>query len=163
MTNERTVTLRRLSCIATALAAAALAVTASGAAAQNYPNRPVRLVVPFPPGGAVDTIARVITPALSERLREQIVVDNRGGANAIIGTDIVAKAPPDGYTLLIEPAGHAITPTVTKKLPYDTLKDLAAVGLIGNGAYVLVVHPGVPAKTVSEFIKFAKSKPGQLN
>jgi tripartite-type tricarboxylate transporter receptor subunit TctC len=145
------------------LLAAALSAFAFGAGAQSYPNRPVRLVVPFPPGGAVDTIARVVSPALSERLGQQIVIDNRGGANAIIGTDLVAKAAPDGYTLLIEPAGHAITPTVTKKLPYDTLKDLAAVGLIGNGSYVLVVHPGLPAKSVKEFIAVAKSRPGELN
>ena len=154
--------MRFRTCIAAALAAAAFAVTAD-AAEQSYPTRPVRLVVPFPPAGAVDTVARVVAPALSERLRQQIVIDNRGGANAIIGTDIVAKAPPDGYTLLIEPAGHAITPSVTKKLPYDTLKDLVAVGLIGNGAYVLVVNPGIPAKTVAEFVKYAKSKPGQIN
>ncbi|MCC6535426.1 MAG: tripartite tricarboxylate transporter substrate binding protein [Burkholderiales bacterium] len=146
-----------------ALLALAAVVTPASASAQSYPSRPVRLVVPFPPGGAVDTIARVIAPALSERLGQPIVIDNRGGANAIIGTDIAAKAPPDGYTLLIEPAGHAITPTVTKKLPYDTLKDLATVGLIGNGAYVLVISPGVPAKSVSEFIALAKAKAGQLN
>jgi tripartite-type tricarboxylate transporter receptor subunit TctC len=145
------------------LAALALAATATVASAQTYPTRPVRLVVPFPPGGAVDTIGRVVTPAFSERLGQPIVIDNRGGANAIIGTDIVTKAPPDGYTLLIVPAGHAITPTVTRKLPYDTLKDLAAVGFIGNGAYVLVINPGVPAKTVSEFVSFVKARPGKIN
>lgn len=145
--------------------AAALAMVAvvTGAGAQNYPNRPIRMVVPFPPGGAVDVIGRVVAPALSERLGQPLVIDNRGGANAIIGTDIVAKAAPDGYTLLIVPAGHAITPNVSRKLPYDTLKDLAAVGLVGNGAYVLVVHPGLPAKSVSEFVAHAKARPGKLN
>lgn len=146
-------------------AAAALAMVAAAtcAAAQNYPNRPIRMVVPFPPGGAVDVIGRVVAPALSERLGQQLVIDNRGGANAIIGTDITAKAAPDGYTLLIVPAGHAITPNVSRKLPYDTLKDLAAVGLVGNGAYVLVVHPGLPVKSVSEFVAHAKARPGKLN
>ncbi len=149
--------------LARGVVAAMLAGVAVGAVAQNYPNRPVRMVVPFPPGGAVDTITRVVAPALSERLGQPLVIDNRGGANAIIGTDIVAKAAPDGYTFLMVPAGHAITPTVTRKLPYDTLKDLAAVGLVGNGAYVLVVNPGLPVKTIGEFIAYAKTRPGKLN
>jgi tripartite-type tricarboxylate transporter receptor subunit TctC len=136
---------------------------AACATAQNYPNRPIRLVVPFPPGGAVDVIGRVVAPPLSERLGQALVVDNRGGANAIIGTDIAAKAAPDGYTLLIVPAGHAITPNVSRKLPYDTVKDLAAVGLVGNGAYVLVIHPGLPVKSVSEFVAYARARPGKLN
>lgn len=144
-------------------AAFAMVAAVTGVAAQNYPNRPIRMVVPFPPGGAVDVIGRVVAPALSERLGQQLVIDNRGGANAIIGTDIAAKAAPDGYTLLIVPAGHAITPNVSRKLPYDTLKDLAAVGLVGNGAYVLVVHPGLPAKSVGEFTAYAKARPGKLN
>lgn len=144
-------------------AALAMLAAATGAMAQNYPNRPIRMVVPFPPGGAVDVIGRVVAPALSERLGQQLVVDNRGGANAIIGTDIAAKAAPDGYTLLIVPAGHAITPNVSRKLPYDTLKDLAAVGLVGNGAYVLVIHPALPVKSVSDFVAYAKARPGKLN
>ena len=133
------------------------------AAAQWSPSRPVRLIVPFPPGGAVDTIGRIVASRLPERLGQQVVVDNRGGANAIIGTEITARATPDGHTILIVPSGHAITPSVTRKLPYDTLRDFAAVGLIGNGAYVLVVNPAVPAKSVSEFIALAKSRPGKLN
>jgi tripartite-type tricarboxylate transporter receptor subunit TctC len=128
-----------------------------------YPNKPVRLIVPFPPGGAVDVIGRIVSSRLSERLGQQVVVDNRGGANAIIGTELAAKAVPDGHTILIVPAGHAITPSVMRKLPYDTLKDFAAIGLIGNGAYVLVINPSVPAKTLGEFIALAKAKPGQLN
>jgi tripartite-type tricarboxylate transporter receptor subunit TctC len=132
-------------------------------AQQNYPARPVRLIVPFPPGGAVDVIGRIVAPRLSERLGQQVVVDNRGGANAIIGTEITARAAPDGYTILIVPAGHAITPSVARKLPYDSIKDFASIGLIGNGAYVLVVNPALPAKTVSEFVALAKTRPGQLN
>ncbi len=141
----------------------ALIAAITDASAQWSPNRPVRLIVPFPPGGAVDVIGRIVASRLPERLGQQLVVDNRGGANAIIGTDLAAKAVPDGHTLLIVPAGHAITPSVMRKLPYDTLKDFAAVGLIGNGAYVLVVNPAVPAKTVAEFIALAKARPGQIN
>ena len=140
-----------------------LAATVTDADAQWSPSRPVRLIVPFPPGGAVDVIGRIVASRLPERLGQQVVVDNRGGANAIIGTDLAAKAPPDGHTLLIVPAGHAITPSVMRKLPYDTLHDFAAIGLIGNGAYVLVVNPAVPAKTVGEFIALAKARPGQIN
>ncbi len=132
-------------------------------AQQNYPTRPVRLIVPFPPGGAVDVIGRIVASGLPERLGQPVVVDNRGGANAIIGTEITARAAPDGHTILIVPAGHAITPSVTRKLPYDSVKDFAAIGLIGNGAYVLVVNPSLPAKTVSEFVALAKTRPGQLN
>ncbi len=143
--------------------AAAFLLASSVVAQQTYPTKPVRLIVPFPPGGAVDSVGRIVSGRLGERLGQQVVVDNRGGANAIIGTEIAARAVPDGHTILIVPAGHAITPSVMRKLPYDTLKDFAAVGLIGNGAYVLVINPGVPAKSISEFIALAKARPGQLN
>jgi tripartite-type tricarboxylate transporter receptor subunit TctC len=132
-------------------------------AADWAPKRPVRLIVPFPPGGAVDSVARIIVVGLPERLGQQVVIDNRGGANAIIGSEIVARAVPDGQTLLIVPSGHAITPSVTKKLPYDSLRDFASIGLVGNGSYVLVVGPQVAAKTVGDFVALAKAKPGQLN
>jgi tripartite-type tricarboxylate transporter receptor subunit TctC len=144
--------------IACAIAGPSCAQSASG-----YPSKPVRLIVPFPPGGAVDVIGRIVSTRLGERLGQQVVVDNRGGANAIIGTEIAVRAVPDGHTLLIVPAGHAITPSVMRKMPYDTLNDLAAVGLIGNGAYVLVINPQVPARTIGDFIALAKAKPGQLN
>ncbi len=148
-----------------ACVAAAMLVGGSvqAAATANYPTRPVRLIVPFPPGGTVDVVARVVSPPLSERLGQPIVIDNRGGANAIIGTDLAAKAAPDGYTLLIVPAGHAINPNVTPKLPYDTVKDLVAIGLIGNGVYVLVINPNVPENSVKDFIAYLKSRPGQVN
>ncbi|HEV7820983.1 MAG TPA: tripartite tricarboxylate transporter substrate binding protein [Burkholderiales bacterium] len=139
-------------------------IFATAAVAQSpYPMKPVRMIVPFPPGGAVDVIGRIVATRLGERLGQNVVVDNRGGANAIIGTEIAVRAVPDGHTLLIVPAGHAITPSVMRKMPYDTLNDLAAIGLIGNGAYVLVVNPQVPARTIGEFIALAKAKPGQLN
>ncbi len=138
-------------------------VVCAQANAQWQPTRPVRLIAPFPPGGAVDVIGRIVASRLPERLGQQVVVDNRGGANAIIGTELAARAAPDGHTILIVPIGHSITPSVTKKLPYDTLKDFAPLGLIGNGAYVLVVNPSVPAKSVSEFIAHAKARAGGLN
>ncbi|HTD90894.1 MAG TPA: tripartite tricarboxylate transporter substrate binding protein [Burkholderiales bacterium] len=137
--------------------------TSLSAQAQWGPSRPVRLIVPFPPGGAVDVIARIVALRLPERLGQPVVVDNRGGANAIIGTELAAKAAPDGHTILVVPVGHSITPSVVRKLPYDTLKDFAPIGLIGNGAYVLVINPNVPAKSVSEFISLAKARPGQFN
>ena len=128
-----------------------------------FPVKPVRLIVPFPPGGAVDVIGRIVAVPLGERLGQQVVVDNRGGANAIIGTELAAKSVPDGHTILIVPAGHAITPLVTRKLPYETLNDFAPIGLIGNGAYVLVINPNIPAKTIGDFVALAKTRPGQLN
>jgi tripartite-type tricarboxylate transporter receptor subunit TctC len=145
-------------CCAVLLAFAATAA----AAAEWAPKRPVRMIVPFPPGGAVDTIGRIVATGLPERFGQQVVVDNRGGANAIIGTELAARAAPDGHTMLIVPAGHSITPSVTRKLPYDSVKDFAAIGLIGNSAYMLVVGPSV-AKTVKEFVALAKARPGQLN
>jgi tripartite-type tricarboxylate transporter receptor subunit TctC len=146
------------------LCAAFLAI-ASGVvtAAEWAPKRPVRLIVPFPPGGAVDSVARIAVLGLPERLGQQVVIDNRAGANGIIGSDLTAKAVPDGQTILIVPSAHAITPTVTRKLPYDTIKDFAPIGLVGNGAYVLVVGPSLPAKTVGDFVALAKTRPGQLN
>ena len=149
--------------VVTGLAVALAFVACANAQAQWSPNRPVRLIAPFPPGGAVDVIGRIVSSRLPERLGQQVVVDNRGGANAIIGTEIAAKAAPDGHTILIVPVGHSITPSVTRKLPYDTLKDFAPIGLIGNGAYVLVVNQGVAARSVSEFVTLLKSRPGQLN
>ena len=138
-------------------------VTTTSLAAEWAPKRPVRMIIPFPPGGAVDTIARIVATGLPERLGQQVVVDNRGGANAIIGTELTARAVPDGHTILVVPAGHAITPSVTRKLPYDSLKDFAPIGLVGNSAYMLVVGASLPAKSVKEFIALAKARPGQLN
>src|SRR3954470_11486400 len=130
------------------LASIAMILATAAVAKSPYPAKPVRMIVPFPPGGAVDVIGRIVAARLGERLGQNVVVDNRGGANAIIGTEIAVRAVPDGHTLLIVPAGHAITPSVMRKMRYDTLNDLAAVGLIGNGAYVLVVNPQVPARTI---------------
>lgn len=132
------------------------------AAGQQFPSRPVRLVVPYPPGGANDIVARLITPAMSEQLGQNVIVDNRGGGATIIGSEIVAKAAPDGYTMLIIAAGHAANPSLYPKLPYDTARDFAPVALIGDGAYVLVVHPTLGVSSASELIALAKSKPGGI-
>jgi tripartite-type tricarboxylate transporter receptor subunit TctC len=121
------------------------------------------MIVPFPPAGAVDAVARIIAARLPERLGQSVVVDNRGGAYAIIGTELTAKAAPDGHTIAVIAAGHAITPSVIRKLPYDPIKDFAAIGFIGSGAFVLVVNPVFSAKTVSEFVALAKARAGQLN
>ena len=145
------------------LGAVLLSIAASASLAAEWaPKRPVRMIVPFPPGGAVDTIGRIVATGLPEKFGQQVVVDNRGGANAIIGTELAARAAPDGHTMLIVPAGHSITPSVTRKLPYDSVKDFASIGMIGNSAYMLVVGPSV-AKTVKEFVALAKARPGQLN
>ncbi len=133
------------------------------AAAQTYPAKSIRLVVPFPPGGGTDLVARTVAQKMHETLGQQAIVDNRSGANGIIGTDLVAKAPADGYTVLITIASHAINPTLYSKLPYDTLKDLAPVSLLAQYPFVITVHPSVPAKTLKELIAFAKSRPGQLS
>ena len=142
------------------LTGAALAQTAAVAA---YPIRPVRLVVPFAPGGTNDVLGRVVGEKLSERLGQPFVIDNRAGANSVIGSEMVARANPDGYTLLIVSAGFAVNPTLSRKLPYDSERDFAPIGLVGGGPYLMVVHPSVPAKTVNEFIAWVKSRPGQVN
>ncbi len=134
----------------------------AAATAQSFPTRPVRLVVPYPPGGANDAVARLLSPKVTEQLGQQLVVDNRGGGNTIIGSELVAKAAPDGQTLLMVAAGHAVNPALYPKLPYDTARDFAQVVLIGDGAYVLVAHPSAGVATVTELIAAAKAKPGQI-
>ena len=131
--------------------------------AQAFPSKPLRLVVPFPPGAGTDMFARVLAHKLSETLGQPVVVDNRPGGGAIIGTDIVAKSPPDGYTLLLSTTSHAINPSVYSKLPYDTLRDFATVTQVATVPIVLVVHPSLPVTTAQELVAFARSRPGQLN
>ena len=133
------------------------------AAASDYPSKPVRVVVPFPPGGINDLLARLLGARLSERSGQQFVIDNRAGANTIVGTDLTAKSPPDGYTIMIVPGGHAINPSVYRQLPYDTLKDFRGVTFIGHSPYVLAVHPGLRVKNVAELIELAKRKPDQIS
>jgi tripartite-type tricarboxylate transporter receptor subunit TctC len=142
---------------------AVLALTAASAFAQNYPARPVRLVVAYAPGGSNDILARALAQKLGETWKQPVLVDNRPGGNTIIGTDLVANAPPDGYTLLVTPPSFVINPGLVKKLPYDSLRDFTPVSLLNINPQVLVVNPSVPAKNVKELIALAKSKPGVLN
>jgi len=130
---------------------------------QGYPDRPVRLIAPFPPGGAVDGISRTIAQPLSQSLGRPVLVENRAGAGGNVGAEVAAKAPPDGYTLfLCSTASHAFSPAVYRKLQYDPLRDFAPVSLIGRNTSMLVVHPSMPVKSVSEFIAFAKANPGKV-
>lgn len=136
----------------------------SPAIAQNYPSKPVRLVVPFPAGGATDVLARVISQKASEKLGQQLVVDNRPGAGGTIGSEQVAKATPDGYTLLIATGStHSINPIVNAKIPYNVERDFVPIALVANTASVLVVPTSLPVNNLKEFIALAKSKPGQMN
>lgn len=135
---------------------------ANTAYAQNYPTKPLRLIVPFPPGG-VDTVGRIVAQELSTQIAQPVVVDNRGGASGTIGASLVANARADGYTVLFSNISVAINVTLFAKLPYDTLKDFSPVSHIGRQPNLLVVHPGVAAKTVREFIALAKAQPGKLN
>jgi tripartite-type tricarboxylate transporter receptor subunit TctC len=130
----------------------------------RYPGKPLRVVVGFPPGGPVDLQARVILPKLSEALRQPIVVDNRAGADGAVGSEVVAKSAPDGYTLLYGNAGHVTNQILhTNKLPFDAIKDFAPAGLLTSSAFVLIAHPSLPVNSVSELIALAKSKPGTLS
>jgi tripartite-type tricarboxylate transporter receptor subunit TctC len=145
-------------------ALAALVVFSAGAFAQAYPNKPVRMIVGFPPGGGTDVVARVISAKLSEWWGQAVAVENKPGATGTIGADSVAKSAPDGYTLIMGHVNsHAIAPNLFKKLPYDAIKDFAAVSYVGYVPNVLAVHPSVPAKSVKELVALLKSKPGQLN
>src|SRR5476649_1326614 len=138
-------------------------VAASSAFAQNYPNKPIRLVLPYPPGGGTDVIARPLAQKLTESLGQQVIVDNRGGAGGNIGMEFVAKSVPDGYTLLFAlTAQYAVNPSLYPKLPYDPVKDYAPISLLANAPYLLVVHPSVPAKSVPQLIALVKARPGQL-
>jgi tripartite-type tricarboxylate transporter receptor subunit TctC len=139
-----------------------LAAFAVPAAAQSdYPNRPVRLIIPFPPGGSNDVVGRVIAQHLAEGLGKQVLVDNRGGAGGVIGTDAASHAAPDGYTILVISLAHAVNPWLYK-LPYDPIKAFTPIGIMGKGPNVLSVYPGLPVHNVKELIALAKSKPGDL-
>src|SRR5688572_13940340 len=148
-----------IACVAIALAADVGAQTASTRSGQAWPSRPIRLVVPFPPGGATDTNARAIAKEVENVLGQPLVIDNRGGANAIIGSDIVAKAAPDGYTLMHISVAFAINPSIYKKLPFDTSRDFTPITnpIVGQGS-LLAVNPSLPAKSVTELIALAKKQ-----
>jgi len=140
-----------------------LALFACFSFGQPYPSRPVRLIVPFPPGGSNDIVARMVATQLGERLGQQVVIDNRGGAGGVLGTDLAAKSPADGYTLLLISVAYAFGPALYRNLPYDPERAFAPVGILGSGAAALTVHPSLPVNTVQELIALAKAKPGTLN
>ena len=142
------------------LVLALLAATPLLAAAQGYPDRPVRFVVPYPPGGGTDVIARIVQHKFGTLLGQQIVIENKGGAGGSVGTETVAKAAPDGYTVLFTLSSHTINPAIFTKLSYDTLKDFEPVGLVASLPQILVAGPQFPANTVAEMTAMAKSKPG---
>jgi tripartite-type tricarboxylate transporter receptor subunit TctC len=153
-------TRRRLTCCLSAGLLATAAVTAS--AQQNYPNRPIRFITPYAPGGSTSYMARLVGQHYTERWGQNVIVDNRPGGNTIIGTETLAKSPPDGYTIMLVASTHAILSSLTKT-PYDPIKDFAPVASIGYAPQVLVLYPGVPANTVQELIAYAKANPGKLN
>ncbi len=142
---------------------AALFIAAGAASAQGYPTKPVRIVVPFAAGGAVDTLARIVSPKMGDVLHQPVIIDNRPGAGGNLGADVVAKSAPDGYTILLDTNGHAISPALYRKLPFDTEKDFASVSQLVATTLVLVATPSLPAKNVKELIALAKAQPGKLN
>lgn len=163
MQNRKLRTTRRT--IASAAALAFLAggfAVASGAWAQAYPVKPVRLVVAFPAGGGIDTVTRLLAPKLAEALGQPMVIENRVGASGNIGTDHVAKSAPDGYTVLMAYASHASNAALFEKLPYDTVRDFQPVSMIGAVPHVILVNPSLPVKTVPELIRLAKARPGDI-
>jgi tripartite-type tricarboxylate transporter receptor subunit TctC len=140
----------------------ALAAAAIPAAAQDYPNRPVRLIIPFPPGGSNDVVGRLVANQLSEKLGHKVFVDNRGGAGGVLGTEAAANAAPDGYTLLVVSIAHAVNPALYK-LNYDPIKSFAAISIMATGPNVLAVNPSLPVKNVKELVALAKEKPGSID
>ena len=146
------------------LAIAGALCASPAAIAQAYPTKPLKLVVPYPPGGSTDQLARAVADRLGQALGQPVIVENKPGANTIIGAETVAKAPPDGYTMFVgSSASLAVNPLLYEKLPYDPKRDFAGVSLLATSPLVMVVHPSLPAKTVKEFVELAKSKPGSLN
>ena len=140
-----------------------VALSPYATAADSYPSRPVRLIVPYAPGGNADLVGRLVADGLTTRLGAQFVVDNRPGASSIIGTELAVKAPPDGYTILLVASTFAVNPSLVPKLPYDSLRDLIAISLVAQTPQILVASSAVPARTVKELIALAKAKPGTLN
>ena len=143
-------------------AAVALIAANFAALAQNYPARTIRMVIPFAAGGNTDIIGRIFAPKMAEILGQQIIIDNRGGAGGAIGTEIVMRAPPDGYTLLMASAGHTINPSMIKKLPYDSVRDFTPMGIVADVPTAFVLHPSLPPKNLKEFVALAKVRPNDI-
>src|SRR5262245_37734036 len=146
-----------------AAGAAVLPAVSHIARAQAWPTRPVRMIAPFPAGQATDSIARIVGQSLAERMGQPFVIENRTGAGGNIGTEGVVRASPDGYTLLLVGLPNAMNATLYKKLNYDFIRDIAPVASLGGGPYVMVINPSVPAKTVAEFVAYAKANSGKIN
>ncbi len=149
--------------IKTGLMAAFAAALALPAAAQSWPTKPVKIVVPFGPGGPADVYARILAQGLTETFKQQFIIENKPGAGALIGTEVVAKAPPDGYTLLMMSNTHTVNETLFAHKPYELMRDLVPVAPVNSSDLVMVVHPSVPAKTLQEFVALAKAQPGKLS
>lgn len=141
---------------------AALAALSVVASAQDYPARPIRMIIPFPPGGSNDVVGRMVATKLGEKIGKQVIVDNRAGAGGVVGTEVAIAAPPDGYTLLVISLAHAVNPWLYK-LKYDSLKSITPIALVGAGPNVLTVNPSLPVHSVKEFLDYAKANPGKLN
>jgi len=147
----------------TSIAAALILVWHAPALAQNaYPAKPIRIISIFAPGGGNDVICRLVAQQLTERLKQQVIVENRVGANGIVGSEAAARSAPDGYTFTLIPSGHTVNASMYKKLPFDSIRDFTPITLVGSGPLVLAVHPSLPAKNVKELIALAKARPGQL-
>src|SRR5690349_12756977 len=153
---------RLLSGLVAAGLAISVATLALPACAQSYPSKPIRLVSPFPPGGSVDVVGRLLAAKLSESLGQQVVVDNRSGASGVIGTEVVMNSPPDGYTLLINTLPFVTNQFLMPRVAYDPLRDFVSISLVASAASFVTVHPSVPAHSIQELIALAKAKPGQL-
>ena len=145
------------------LAALGFLITPAANAVEPFPSKPLRLIIPFPPGGATDNILRLVGQKLGERLNQPVIIDNKPGGGTILATDLAAKAPPDGYTLLVVTAAFAVNPSLYKKLPYDRDKDFTPVSLVSLAPNVLVVNPNLPVNTADELIAYAKANPKKLN
>jgi len=145
-----------------ALVAVVTTLAPLAAVAQNYPVKPLRILVPWPPGGANDVVARIVAQRMTEQLGQQVIVENRGGASGTIGSDLVAKGTADGYTIMVHSATHVANPHLYKKLPYDTLRDFIGVTPLAVQVGMLVVHPSLPVKSVKEFVALGKARPGQI-
>ena len=153
----------RLSLLVVTIVASGFAGTLRAQSPSGYPSKPIRVVVPFPPGGGADSIARLLGPRIHERLGQPLIVDNRSGAGTIIGGELVAKAPPDGHTLFMATFINAVNPSLRTKMPWDITKDFSPVSLLATVSYTLVIHPSLPARSVKELVALARSRPGQLD
>jgi len=154
---------RRAFLLASVLAACAGAIASAAGAAETYPQRAIRLIVPYPPGGAGDIIGRILAARLGEAVRQQVVADNRPGGGQVIATQLTARANPDGYTLLLASTTHAINPGLLKKLPYDSIRDFSAITLVADSPLLFLAHPALEVASIQDLVAAAKSRPGRIN